>query len=74
MENNVTKIENHYHISSDEFVSKIIQEERDRTIKILKEGNILVEIDGELFGVAYDNFAEREQEDHAPQISLKKVG
>lgn len=74
MENNVTKIENHYHISSEDFISRITLEERNRMIEILKENNIIVEVDGEMFGVAYDNFADREEEEHAPSISLKKVG
>ena len=72
MENPI-KVENHYHINVEDFLSKVIVEERTKLLSVLKENNIIVEVDGELFGVAYDNFAEREDEDHAPQISLKKV-
>ena len=68
-----TKIENHYHINLEEFLSKVIAEEGTRLLTALKESNIIVEIDGELFGVAYENFAARDEEDHQPQISLKKV-
>ena len=72
MENPI-KVENHYHINVEDFLSKVIVEERAKLLSILKDNNIIVEVDGELFGVAYDNFSEREEEDHAPQISLKKV-
>lgn len=74
MENNITKIENHYHVSVDDFVAKIIVEERNKLINILKENNIIVEVDGEMFGVAYQNWEDREEEDHSPTIALKKVG
>jgi hypothetical protein len=70
---NITKIENHYHVTVDDFIAKIVSEERARLTAVLKENNIIVEIDGELFGVAYDNWDTREEEDHSPQISLKKV-
>jgi len=73
MENNITKIENHYHVSVDDFIAKIALEERTRLVDVLKENNIIVEVDGELFGVAYDNWDSREDEGHQPQISLKKV-
>jgi len=72
MENPI-KIENHYHISVEDFLAKVVVEERTKLLSVLKENNIIVEVDGEFFGVAYDNFATREDEDHTPQISLKKV-
>ncbi len=70
---NITKVENHYHVTVDDFITKIVSEERARLTAVLKENNIIVEVDGELFGVAYDNWDAREEEDHSPQISLKKV-
>jgi hypothetical protein len=72
MENPI-KVENHYHINVEDFLSKVIVEERTKLLSVLKDNNIIVEVDGELFGVAYDNFSTREDEDHVPQISLKKV-
>jgi hypothetical protein len=70
---NITKIENHYHVTVDDFVANIVLQERTRLTDVLKENKIIVEIDGELFGVAYDNWDTREEEGHQPQISLKKV-
>lgn len=70
---NPTKIENHYHISVDDFLTKVIIEERSKLLNVLKQNNIIVEVDGELFGVAYDNFDTRDEDEHVPQISLKKV-
>jgi len=68
-----TKIENHYHISVNDFIEKIIADERQKIFQALKDSGVLVEHEDEVFGVAYTNWENRTEEGHVPQIALKKV-
>jgi hypothetical protein len=74
MNENSTQIINNYHIDAMSLVGTLAAQEQEKIINALKAANVLFSDNGELFAVAYDNWADRAEEGHEPKISLKKVG
>ena len=70
---NTPNVINNFYVGIEEFLEKFVSQDREKTIQVLKDNNIIVELGDGLYGVSYTNFSDREEENHAPQIELKRI-
>ena len=70
---NTTAITNNFYVNIEEFLEKFVAQDRERLIQVLKDNNVIVELADGLYGVSYTNFNDREEENHTPTISLKRI-
>ena len=70
---NTTSITNNFYVGIEEFLEKFISQDRQQLIQVLKDNNIIVELTDGLYGVSYVNFEDRENENHTPEVSLKRI-
>jgi hypothetical protein len=64
---------NNYNIDATTLVSLIAQQEQAKLISLLVSANVMLEEDGVLSAVAYENWADRKEEGHQPNMVLKQV-